>query len=230
MKHMKLHQSFVLFVFFVVKRNIHHRVHRGHRGLRQGRAGSPSTPSRERGGSVSFPAEVPPRRSQVEGRRSFPRGSAKGSRPFSANKKAAGFLQSPSIFLLALIRGFEAHEIAPAPAILLAAADQHRQTRPGRNGCSRLRNGKCLFKGQTPKFGKGLATCDFRLAGWQVSRDGERCRVPFQWQRWRNAIPCLPAGRRSSVACPSREEARKGRPESTRDDLRRGSVEGSAER
>lgn len=50
-----------------------------------------------------------------------------GSRPFSANKKAAGFLQSPSIFLLALIRGFEAHEIAPAPTILLAVADWQRE-------------------------------------------------------------------------------------------------------
>ena len=63
------------------------------------------------------------------------------------------------------------------------------------------RGGEIWRKGQR----KGLATCDIRLAGWQDSRDGERCRLPFQWQIWRDVIPCLPAGRRSSVAGPSRE-------------------------
>ena len=57
----------------------------------------------------------------------------------------------------------------------------------------------------TTKHEERPATCDIRLAGWQDSRNGERCRLPFQWQRWRSVIPCLPAGRRSRVACPSSE-------------------------
>ena len=75
MKHMKLHESFVLFVFFVVKRNIHHRVHRGHRGLRHGRAGSPSPP-RKRCGRVSVPDEVHPRKTHVASRKTLLEGRA----------------------------------------------------------------------------------------------------------------------------------------------------------